>query len=155
MKIKLKIVENCFSTEEEIKKFIPAYAENNENVLALKANNLKKLYSGTRELNLKIIEKTLVKGFFNLRPWERVLIGTGFSFDIPKKYQLKIHPNNELVLRKGVSVLNNLPIICEECENEICYVITNTTNYSMKINFGEVLAYATIEAVESVTEWEF
>lgn len=150
MKIGIKVItENI--TKEIAENCIPNYLTNNESILVLKSTNIKKIFSGTRELPLKIFERTLEKGFFTLRPRERALVGTNLIITLPENFKLNIYSSNETILKKGISVICNL---LDENTSEICIGITNITDFPIRVNLFEEIAYAQLTPIEIVTEWE-
>jgi len=152
MKIDIKVItpENFKGDVEDL---LPVYNEHSDYRIDLKGRDLKRLYSGTREVPIKVVDKTLDKGYFNLRSFERALIGTGLIIKIPKNYELQIRSKSDLTLKKGLLIIDSPNIIDCNYTEEVCFAICNITNYNLRVNFNEVFAQGVLCPIVKITEW--
>lgn len=102
----------------------------------LKVSSFKRVFKGAEELNLEnslrhSIEKN---GKITLRPFERVVIGTGFKFNVPQRSKLFVESNEKTLLSRGLTVLGNyfdsengeLDIILYNGSQFLCDVFINS-----------------------------
>jgi dUTPase len=139
MDIQIEILDENKTKEELLQYFSPEELENNLN-LPLRIKSLKSLYNGTRLVLLEKIKKNLKDGFFFLGANERALIGTGIKIYIPENFEGQIRPIDEILLKKGITILNTPGNIDETYEDEIDIIIYNTNSYPIKIFFEDIIA---------------
>lgn len=148
--VKIETPEGFKLSEKEV---LPNYSTPNSAGMDLKAVNLKEIYSGTKKIHQEIIGKAAVRNFFVLRKGERALIGTGLKMAIPEGYELQIRSRSGLALKKGLIIANSPGCIDPDYRAEICVIILNTTEFPMRIYFGDKVAQAMLIAVTKVTSW--
>lgn len=87
---------------------------------------------------------------------ERVLVPTGWIFDIPEGYSMRIHPRSGLSLKSGLMLGNCEGVVDEDYINESFVMLFNTSNTTITIKQGERIAQAElvkdVRAELSVTE---
>ncbi|XKH58660.1 dUTP diphosphatase (plasmid) [Citricoccus nitrophenolicus] len=79
----------------------------------------------------------------------RALIPTGVTAAIPDGYALFIHPRSGLALKKGITVLNTPGTIDSGYRGEIGVILINTTDDDVDIDFGDRIAQAVVQKVET------
>ena len=60
-----------------------------------------------------------------IKPFQRVLIPTGFCLEIPEGYEVQIRPRSGLALKNGLTVLNSPATIDSDYRGEIKVIIIN------------------------------
>ena len=92
--------------------------------------------------------KRVFNGKVGLGAGERVLLPTGFIFDIPKGYSVRIHPRSGLSLEKGLILANCEGVIDSDYTNEVMVMIHNSSDNPVTLNYGDRIAQA--ELVKNV-----
>ncbi len=82
-----------------------------------------------------------------IKPLERVLIPTGFIFEIPEGYEGQIRPRSGLALKKGITVLNSPGTIDSDYRGEVKVILINLGNEEVVIERGERIAQLVISPV--------
>ena len=75
----------------------------------------------------------LPEGSITLEPKQRVLIGTGLYFEIPKGFEVQIRSRSGLALKHGVTVLNSPGTIDADYRGEIKVILMNHGDESFRI----------------------
>lgn len=88
-----------------------------------------------------------------LRSFERKLIPTGISVELPQGYEAQIRPRSGLALRNGLTCLNSPGTIDSDYRGEIIVILINFSSEAFTINNGDRIAQMVIAAYTSV-EWE-
>ena len=60
-----------------------------------------------------------------LEPGARVLVPTGFVFELPRGYEAQVRPRSGLALKHGVTVLNSPGTIDADYRGEIGVILIN------------------------------
>ena len=98
---------------------------------------------GSAGLDLRAaVEKPVV-----LKPFQRVLIPTGFIFEIPEGYEGQVRPRSGLALKKGVTVLNSPGTIDSDYRGEVKVILINLGQEEVVIERGERIAQLVIAPV--------
>lgn len=106
---------------------------------ALKVSSFKRVFKGAEELNLEnslrhSIEKN---GKITLRPFERVVIGTGLKFQVPQDSKLLVESNEKLLISRGLDALGHYFNI----ENgELDIILYNGSQFLCDVFIGSVIA---------------
>ena len=64
----------------------------------------------------------------SISPGERLLIGTGLFFELPKGYEAQIRPRSGLAFKHGITVLNSPGTIDSDYRGEIKVLLINLSN---------------------------
>ena len=144
MKEKIKIV-----LEEGVE--APLYETVGIVGLDLRWNKLLKLYNGSKDLPIHILNHSLAKGYMMLRGQERALLGTGIFMELPEGTEFQIRPRSGITLKRGLLV--SIGTIDHDYRGEIGIIIINTTNYLNKIELGEKIAQGVFNQIVEA-EWE-
>lgn len=103
-----------------------------------------------------IIDYTEKKKFIVMEPGSRVLIPTGFIFEIPKcedegyKYECQIRSRSGLALKKGLQVTNGIGTVDQDYRDEVKVILSNTGLDPITIEDGERIAQFVFMKVEEV-----
>lgn len=89
--------------------------------------------------NFKSANTTLCDTF-DLKPGERVLVGTGIKATVGPGYEIQIRPRSGLALKKGLTVLNTPGTIDEQYRGEISVILANLSETSATITKGDRIA---------------
>lgn len=90
----------------------------------------------------------------NLKPLERVMVGTGLSLELPDGYEAQIRPRSGLAAKHGITVLNSPGTIDADYRGEIKIILVNLSNENFVINDGEricqmvIAPYTQVELVD-------
>jgi dUTP pyrophosphatase len=71
---------------------------------------------------------------------ERALIPTGWTFDIPSGYSLRIHPRSGLAWKQGISLANAEGVIDSDYIQQTFVLLWNTTEAPCVIRHGDRIA---------------
>jgi dUTP pyrophosphatase len=90
-------------------------------------------------------------GTYLIGPRERILVGTGLAFEIPKGYEMQIRPRSGLAAKSGITVLNSPGTIDSDYRGEVGIIIINHGNCNFIVNTGDRIAQGVIAQVEQAT----
>jgi len=86
----------------------------------------------------------------DLRPGERVVVGTGLSIALPAGYAAFVHPRSGLAARHGVTIVNAPGTVDAGYRGEIRVVLLNTdAEHSVRFLRGDRIAQLVIQRVET------
>jgi dUTP pyrophosphatase len=83
-------------------------------------------------------------------PGARVLIPTGFIFEIPKKMEAQVRPRSGLAIKHGVAVLNSPGTIDADYRGEVSVILINLGKEPFVVSRGERIAQMIIAPVARV-----
>lgn len=89
----------------------------------------------------------------NLKPMERVIVGTGIYIELPDGYEAQIRSRSGLAIKKGITVLNSPGTIDADYRGEICIILINLSNKKFVIKDGERICQMIIARHERIL-WE-
>lgn len=150
MEVKIDYTEDCKEFYTDLIN-LPNYATECSSGIDLRGLKVRKLYAGSKELPLKLIEKSLEKNAFILRPFERALLGTGLKMELPKEYELQIRPRSGVSLKRGISVA--FGTIDADYRGEIGIIVTNTNSTNCRIQLGERYAQGVLCPITKITSF--
>lgn len=131
---------------------LPFYATPGAAGFDLYADSFLKLYKGLQEISLDDnLQHSIQKGYMVLRPFERVLIGTGLFIEIPEGYQIEIRDRSGVALKKGLKVFNSPGTIDSDYRGEIGVILSNMTQSLSKVTIGERIAQGIITKYETAS----
>jgi dUTP pyrophosphatase len=94
--------------------------------------------------------------YYPVYPGDRALIPTGWIFDIPYGYSMRIHPRSGLALKNGITLANAEAVIDEDYTQETFIMIQNNSKQNFIVTNGMRLAQAelvkTIDLTFSITD---
>lgn len=96
--------------------------------------------------------RTVMEGQITLFGGERALIPTGWIFDIPRRYSMRLHPRSGLAWKQGMTLTNAQGVIDSDYVQETYVLIWNTTEVQVVIRHGDRIAQLEILPV---LEFEF
>lgn len=82
-----------------------------------------------------------------IKPFERVLVPTGFIFEIPKGYEAEIRPRSGLAIKYGITVLNSPGTIDADYRGEVKIILINLSDKPYVVNRGDRIAQMVIKEV--------
>jgi dUTP pyrophosphatase len=85
----------------------------------------------------------------NFLPFERKLVPTGLSFDIPEGYEIQVRTKSGLALNQGLMVLNSPGTVDQGYTGEIKVILMNMNNEVLTVTKGQKIAQAVICPVVS------
>lgn len=132
---------------------LPQYMTEGSAAFDLVATGLRKVYKGTKELDISLFAYAIEQGYFILRAHERALVGTGLFIELPKGKELQIRPRSGLALKRGLTVLNAPGTIDSDYRGEVCVILVNTTSHIARINFGDGIAQGIVTDYDRV-KWK-
>lgn len=88
-----------------------------------------------------------------IKPLQRVLIGTGLFIELPEGYEAQIRPRSGLAINKGITVLNSPGTIDADYRGEIKVILINLSDQPFIINDGERICQMVVQKHERV-KWE-
>lgn len=83
-----------------------------------------------------------------IEPFERILIPTGISIELPDNYEAQIRPRSGLAIKQGITCLNTPGTIDADYRGEIKIIIINLSNERQVIQSGDRIAQMVIQRVE-------
>tara|TARA_R110000765_G_scaffold78397_2_gene154058 strand:+ start:7874 stop:8491 length:618 start_codon:yes stop_codon:yes gene_type:complete len=84
-----------------------------------------------------------------IAPWERGMVPTGLSFELPESYEIQVRPRSGLAAKKGITVLNTPGTVDRGYNGEIIVILVNLSNQPFTIKNGDRIAQAVISPVIS------
>lgn len=82
-----------------------------------------------------------------LAPGSRVLIPTGFSFELQPGFEAQVRPRSGLALKNGVTVLNTPGTIDADYRGEVKVILVNLGRTSFEITRGMRIAQCVVAPV--------
>ena len=82
-----------------------------------------------------------------LKPFQRALIPTGVSVQIPEGYELQLRPRSGLALKHGITVLNTPGTIDSDYRGELCALLVNFGDADFTVQNGERIAQVVLARV--------
>jgi len=89
-----------------------------------------------------------------LKPGERILVPTGFSFEIPQGYEVQVRPRSGLAWKHGITVLNTPGTIDSDYRGEVKVILANLGTEPFTLNRGERIAQVIPMAVAAELDFE-
>lgn len=89
-----------------------------------------------------------------LKPGERILVPTGFSFEIPRGFEVQIRPRSGLAWKHGITVLNTPGTIDSDYRGEVKVILANLGSEPFTLNRGERIAQVVPMAVAADLNFE-
>lgn len=134
--IKFKLEEGI-----ELPKFESALASGFDVV----AHSIIKVYKGDKEVTGEKLDKVRQsfndRGYIKLRPFERVLFGTGLTLaDINTSLEIQVRPRSGVSLKRGLFVANSPGTIDADFRGSCGVIIYNSTPFLNQIDKGERIA---------------
>jgi dUTP pyrophosphatase len=83
-------------------------------------------------------------------PGARVLIPTGFGFELPKNMEAQVRPRSGLAIKHGVTVLNSPGTIDADYRGEVAVILINLGKEPFVVARGERIAQMIIAPVARV-----
>lgn len=115
---------------------IPQYATEGDVGFDLVAHNFKDMYVSM--INGEYHPTSMQnKSQVQLPPHARILVGCGFSIELPKGTQLEIRGRSGNALRRGVVVCHGVGTIDNSYRGEIGVLVLNTSDYPVDIKVGD------------------
>ena len=84
----------------------------------------------------------------DIPPFNRRLIPTGLSIQLPPGYEAQVRPRSGLALKQGLTVLNAPGTIDHDFRGEIGVILINLSNEVQSINPGDRIAQLVISKYE-------
>lgn len=103
--------------------------------------------AGFNEYNEKFQQGLTVDGEFVLYPGRRALIPTGWVFDIPVGFSMRIHPRSGIAWKNGVTLMNAEGVVDWDYTNETYVMLVNNSSSMFAIKNGDRIAQAEISIV--------
>ena len=82
-------------------------------------------------------------------PFERKLVPTGLSFDIPEGYEIQVRTKSGLAIKQGLMVLNSPGTVDQGYTGEVKVIIMNMNNYECTVTKNQKIAQAVLCPVVS------
>lgn len=73
-------------------------------------------------------------------PFERKLIPTGLSFDIPEGFEIQVRTKSGLALKQGLMVLNSPGTVDQGYTGEVKVILMNMNNTPITVSKGQKIA---------------
>ena len=89
-----------------------------------------------------------------IAPGERVLVPTGFCFEIPLGFEIQVRPRSGLASKHGITVLNAPGTIDADFRGEVKILLINLSNQPFSISHGDRIAQLVIARVEHSARFE-
>lgn len=81
-------------------------------------------------------------------PFERMLVPTGISIELPEGYEAQVRPRSGLAIKQGFTCLNSPGTIDADYRGEIKVVLINLSGETQVIRSGDRIAQLVIQQVE-------
>lgn len=110
-------------------------------------------YSGFNKQNAPFTRR-ISEGKIVLMPGDRILVPTGYIFDIPEKHSVRIHARSGLSLKQGLVLANSEAVIDSDYVEETMIMLTNISDNQLTISNGDRIAQAEMIKNEEYILWE-
>jgi dUTP pyrophosphatase len=80
-------------------------------------------------------------------PFERKLVSTGLSFDIPEGYEIQVRTKSGLAINQGLMVLNSPGTVDQGYTGEVKVILMNMNNMNTTVAKGQKIAQAVLSPV--------
>jgi len=143
---------NVYKTHPDI--VLPKFATKQAACFDLSYQSAGKMtYSGYNSFNAPFT-RDISNGSIRIMPGDRVLVPTGFIFDIPEGYSVRIHPRSGLSYKQGLILANLEAVIDSDYIQETFVLLTNRSDVDITINNGDRIAQAELVKSEEYVLWE-
>lgn len=88
-----------------------------------------------------------------IKPFETVLIPTGFSIELPLGFEAQIRPRSGLAIKNNIGILNSPGTIDSDYRGEVKIVLTNFGKDNFIVKKGDRIAQMIISKYERIT-WD-
>ncbi|RAX39488.1 dUTP diphosphatase [Rhizobium tropici] len=85
-----------------------------------------------------------------IAPWNRVLVPTGFIFEVPEGFEAQIRPRSGLAFKHGITCLNSPGTIDSDYRGEVKVLLANLSEDPFEITRGMRIAQMVIAPVMQV-----
>lgn len=89
-----------------------------------------------------------------LMPGDRILVPTGYIFDIPEGYSIRIHARSGLSLKQGLILANSEAVIDSDYVEETMVMLTNVSENALTVKSGDRIAQAEMVLSLEYILWE-
>ncbi len=86
-----------------------------------------------------------------VKPFERVLIPTGLSFEIPKGYEIQVRPRSGLSFKTGLVIVNAPGTIDSDYRGELKIIVSNYSKNDEVIEHGMRIAQLVFAEVRQMS----
>ncbi|MCB9093913.1 MAG: dUTP diphosphatase [Halobacteriovoraceae bacterium] len=90
------------------------------------------------------------KGSLELKPFERTLVPTGLSFEIPAGHEIQVRPRSGLSLKTGLVIANSPGTIDSDYRGELKIIVANFSNQVEVIEHGQRIAQLVIAPIYKI-----
>lgn len=108
----------------------------NSDYFLLKVSLIKRVFKGAEEANLENSYAIKSNGKFTLRPFERMVIGTGLKFEIPQGIKLSVESNEKVLIDRGLNTIGHY----FTPEGELDLILYNGSQFLCDVFIGSVVA---------------
>ena len=123
---------------------LPKYESEQAVGMDVTANTIIKAFKGDTEITGEKLEKVKEgfqeRGYIKLRPFERILFGTGVFAELSDNLELQVRSRSGMSLKKGLFVANQPGTIDSDYRGEIGVILYNSTPFLNKVEKGERIA---------------
>ncbi|GES50750.1 deoxyuridine 5'-triphosphate nucleotidohydrolase [Rhizobium sp. NBRC 114257] len=85
-----------------------------------------------------------------IAPWNRVLVPTGFVFEVPEGFEAQIRPRSGLAFKHGITCLNSPGTVDSDYRGEVKVLLANLSEEPFEITRGMRIAQMVIAPVMQV-----
>jgi len=142
-----------FKLKEGVK--LPKYESEQAVGLDVIANSIIKSFKGDNEIvndKLSKIKKGFEdRGYIKMRPFERILFGTGLILaDIDNNLEIQVRSRSGMSLKKGIIVANQPGTIDPDYRGEIGIILYNSTPFLNKVEKNDRIAQLVINEIKRI-----
>lgn len=140
-----------FELKEGIEK--PKYETEGASGMDVIADSIKMSFKGDKKNSEEKIQKMQEgfneRGSIKIRPFERILFGTGLILaDMREDLEIQVRPRSGQSLKKGLMVSNSPGTVDSDYRGEIGIIIYNASPFLTTIEKGERIAQLVVTKVE-------
>lgn len=85
--------------------------------------------------------------YIELGPLQRAIIHTGIYFQIPNNCEIQVRPKSGRALKEGITVLNTPGTVDHGYSGEVCVIVVNLSDQTVRIEDGQKIAQAVLAPV--------
>lgn len=83
-----------------------------------------------------------------VQPFERVLVRTGISIELPEGFEGQLRPRSGTALKHAITLVNCVGTIDEDYRGEVCVPVINLSQVAYQIKAGERIAQLVVTPYE-------
>lgn len=133
----------------------PKYMSSGASGMDVVANSILKVFKGDTEVTGERLERIkqgfIERGYVKLRPFERILFGTGVILaHLGQDREIQVRDRSSVALKKGLLVANSPGTVDSDYRGEIGVILYNSSPFLNTVQKDDRIAQIVVNFVEKV-----